>query len=389
MAIRFTTSLPSPAGGARVARFAAIAAVVGALLAGGPVTHAAADPSPPPSAQPADGYWFVAGDGGVFSFGRSAVFQGSAGDLPLNAPIVGMAPTPDGFGYWLVASDGGIFTYGNAEFFGSAGGSHLTSPIVGIAATPTGHGYWLLQASGAVLKYGDAIAGTNPPVPSPAVAISADPAGSGYRIVFRDGSVLSSGAPNLGSPPLLSRDPAVGIASLPGGYWITTASGKVYSFGAAVSYGQITFPLNAPIVGIAAMSPPRGYDLLGRDGGVFSFGNANFDGSTGNQKLNSPVLGIAIPAQSPTAPAVHFDSGNNDETVNVHIGTSVVVTLSGGGSWMPSTSSGIATDTSGPNSPSQDPAVFTFATVGLGAVELNFFNTDTRNDVVLFVNVMP
>ena len=32
-----------------------------------------------------------------------------------------MAATPDGQGYWLVASDGGIFTYGDAEFYGSTG----------------------------------------------------------------------------------------------------------------------------------------------------------------------------------------------------------------------------------------------------------------------------
>ena len=32
----------------------------------------------------------------------------------LNKPIVGMAATRDGNGYWLVASDGGIFTYGDA-----------------------------------------------------------------------------------------------------------------------------------------------------------------------------------------------------------------------------------------------------------------------------------
>ena len=32
-----------------------------------------------------------------------------------------MAATPDGGGYWLVASDGGVFTYGDAAFYGSAG----------------------------------------------------------------------------------------------------------------------------------------------------------------------------------------------------------------------------------------------------------------------------
>ena len=36
-------------------------------------------------------------------------------------PIVGMAATPTGRGYWLVASDGGIFTFGDASFHGSTG----------------------------------------------------------------------------------------------------------------------------------------------------------------------------------------------------------------------------------------------------------------------------
>jgi hypothetical protein len=68
------------------------------------------------------GYWLVASDGGVFSYGDAA-FYGSAGGTPLNKPVVGMAPTPYGGGYWLVASDGGVFSYGDAGFYGSAGGN--------------------------------------------------------------------------------------------------------------------------------------------------------------------------------------------------------------------------------------------------------------------------
>ena len=45
----------------------------------------------------------------------------------LNEPIVGMAATPDGKGYWLVASDGGVFSYGDASFYGSMGGTRSTS----------------------------------------------------------------------------------------------------------------------------------------------------------------------------------------------------------------------------------------------------------------------
>jgi len=36
-----------------------------------------------------------------------------------------MTATPTGNGYWCVASDGGIFSFGDAQFFGSMGGQHL------------------------------------------------------------------------------------------------------------------------------------------------------------------------------------------------------------------------------------------------------------------------
>jgi hypothetical protein len=45
-----------------------------------------------------------------------------------------MAATPDGAGYWLVASDGGIFSFGDAPFFGSTGAISLNQPIVGMSA---------------------------------------------------------------------------------------------------------------------------------------------------------------------------------------------------------------------------------------------------------------
>jgi hypothetical protein len=71
------------------------------------------------------GYWLVASDRGVFSFG-DAVFHGSTGALRLNQPIVGIAPSPSGNGYWLVAVDGGIFSFGDAPFQGSLGGGSGT-----------------------------------------------------------------------------------------------------------------------------------------------------------------------------------------------------------------------------------------------------------------------
>ncbi len=50
--------------------------------------------------------------------------------------IDGSAVTGAGTGYWLGASDGGIFTYGGAGFFGSAGSLPPNKPIVGMAPGP-------------------------------------------------------------------------------------------------------------------------------------------------------------------------------------------------------------------------------------------------------------
>ena len=48
--------------------------------------------------------------------------------MHLNQPIVGMAAGPAGVGYWLVASDGGIFSFGSAKFHGSTGAIQLNQP---------------------------------------------------------------------------------------------------------------------------------------------------------------------------------------------------------------------------------------------------------------------
>ena len=95
-------------------------------------------------AAPADGagYWEVASDGGIFSFG-DASFHGSMGGTALNAPIVGMAATADGAGYWEVASDGGVFGF-NAPFYGSRAGLSAEDRFFSIVPTSDGGGYLLV-----------------------------------------------------------------------------------------------------------------------------------------------------------------------------------------------------------------------------------------------------
>jgi peptidoglycan/xylan/chitin deacetylase (PgdA/CDA1 family) len=115
----------------------------------------------------------VTADGGVLSYGDAGFF-GSAGGLPLAAPVVGLAPTPDGHGYWMVSADGGVLNYGDAGFYGSAGGQAGVTPVVGIAATPDGHGYWLLPST-----QGRSIPGL--PAPGAVIRSVFDFPGSPYR----------------------------------------------------------------------------------------------------------------------------------------------------------------------------------------------------------------
>ena len=63
------------------------------------------------------------------------------GATHLNQPVFSMAPTKSGKGYWLVARDGGIFTFGDGHFYGSTGAITLNQPIDGITTSPTGKGY--------------------------------------------------------------------------------------------------------------------------------------------------------------------------------------------------------------------------------------------------------
>ncbi len=80
------------------------------------------------------------------------------------------------------------------------------------------------------------------------------------------------------------------------GYRSVAADGGVFSFGDASFFGSTgAFELNKPIVGMASTPDGRGYWLVGADGGVFSFGDASFFGSTANDPLSAPIVGI-VPA---------------------------------------------------------------------------------------------
>ena len=78
--------------------------------------------------------------------------------MTLNKPIVDMATTPSGNGYWLVASDGGIFSFGDAQFHGSTGAMTLNKPITSVVQTRSG--YDLVAEDGGVFNFNSPFLGS-------------------------------------------------------------------------------------------------------------------------------------------------------------------------------------------------------------------------------------
>ena len=67
----------------------------------------------------------------------------------------------------------------------------------------------------------------------------------------------------------------------------------MFRFGDAGFLGSTgNLRLNRPVVGMAATPTGNGYWLVAADGGVFSFGDAGFFGSTGGLRLAKPVISM-------------------------------------------------------------------------------------------------
>jgi peptidoglycan hydrolase-like protein with peptidoglycan-binding domain len=215
------------------------------------------------------GYWLVAADGGVFSYG-GAPFYGSTGGMPLNSPVVDMTPTPTGRGYWMVASDGGVFAFGDAGFFGSMGGQPLNQPIVSIAATRSGRGYWMVARDGGVFAFGDArFYGALPGSGSGAAVVDllVRPQGDGYLMVDEQGGVYGFGSvPFFGALPnvtttLNGRVVGGAMSSTGNGYWLAVSDGSVYAFGDALFHGAGANAPGQKTIAMATKPDGSGYWL--------------------------------------------------------------------------------------------------------------------------------
>ena len=280
-------------------------------------------------AVPADNsYWLVAADGGIFTFGPSTQYFGSTGAQNV-ATVVGMVPTSNNMGYTICEVDGACQKFGNAQSlaFGDFSASSANNPVVSVAGTGDGLGIWALHADNTTQGVGDASNAANvSDHNTPMISLTAAAAnGTDYWVVGLDGQVVAEGnasntgdaftqltnaqglatlrVTSLGAVTSTMQASALGATSnppldtnwiVPSGYWMTGADGGVFTFGNARYFGSTgSQRLNKPIVGIAPTPDGGGYWLVASDGGVFTFGDATFYGSTGSQHLNRPIVGIA------------------------------------------------------------------------------------------------
>ncbi len=230
------------------------------------------------------GYWLVTSQGTVDAYGSAPAITPAGMNLGPNK-VVAIATSPGGTGYWLVDSAGNIYTAGTALYYGGpsqlnpnlpAGGSNaavVTGGIVGIAATADGKGYWEVDGQGDIFTFGDAVYHGTP-------------------------AQLNPSAPAGGSNSVLPlNSPIVGIVSTGDGqgYWEVGADGGIFTFGDATFQGSMGgVKLAAPVVGMIAFG--TNYEMVGADGGVFTFppGSPIFHGSEhGSLPAGITAVGIA------------------------------------------------------------------------------------------------
>jgi hypothetical protein len=122
-----------------------------------------------------------------------------------------------------------------------------------------------------------------------------------YTISYVPGAVTVNDQP----PPQTPAAPApVPATPRTYGYWLVGSDGGIFTFGSAQFYGSTgNIKLQRPVVGISPTASRAGYWLVASDGGVFAFGNAGYYGSIPGaglapagsglpHSLNAPIVGM-------------------------------------------------------------------------------------------------
>ena len=97
----------------------------------------------------------------------------------------------------------------------------------------------------------------------------------------------------------------------PRGYWLVGSDGGIFSFGQAHFYGSMGgIPLQRPVVGITPTHDKHGYWLVASDGGIFSFGDSNYYGSIPGLGIHPAGSGQPNSLDAPIVGMVPSSDGN-------------------------------------------------------------------------------
>jgi hypothetical protein len=126
------------------------------------------------------------------------------------------------------------------------------------------------------------------------------------------GTCTLTGAVSSGTLYAAGSGPAqsFSVAGAPRGYWLVGSDGGIFSFGVAGFYGSTgSLHLQRPVVGITPTSNKAGYWLDASDGGVFAFGDAGFYGSLPGLGLHPAGSGVPHSLAAPIVGMVPSTTG--------------------------------------------------------------------------------
>ncbi|MGA3361853.1 MAG: hypothetical protein ABSD82_07470 [Solirubrobacteraceae bacterium] len=127
-------------------------------------------------------------------------------------------------------------------------------------------------------------------------AMAADPDGGGYWLASAGGRVFGYGAARFhGSADVARGDRIVAIVPTSDGrgYVLASSDGRLFAFGDARVRGALEpLPATGGVVSAAAMPDGRGYWLASADGGVTSVGDATLRGSTPGRREGGDIVAI-------------------------------------------------------------------------------------------------
>ncbi len=212
----------------------------------------------------------------------------------------------------LTGSNGGAYPatsgYDAATGIGSPIAPGLTCPLVSsVSAGYTGSD---VTVSGLGLEHATIYFGSGAATVVSASATSATvvvPAGSGtVRVTATSvvGNASQTASFTYDTPPAPPPAPPAPAPQPQHGYWLVGSDGGIFTFGSAQFYGSTgSLHLQRPVVGIVPTQDRGGYWLDASDGGIFAFGDGGFYGSipglglhpagSGSpNSLNAPIVGM-------------------------------------------------------------------------------------------------